>query len=311
MNNQHNHKIIYLGTPEIAVKPLEALSNDTFEILGVITQPDKEKGRGKKKQASPIKEFALRHNLKVFEPKDKKELTDILKELKPDIGVLFAYGMIVPNEALEIPRKGIINIHPSLLPKYRGPSPIQNAILNGDDKTGVSIIKLGSEVDAGDVLKVKELDVEDQDTAETLSMKLSDLASQMIVKTIDGYLENKLKLMPQESSKATFTKMIRKEDGKIDWSKPALKIEREMRAYYPWPGSFTSWEGKKLKILECSLAEDLDLKPGSVAIEEDRVFVQTGNGALEVKTVQLEGKKPTSSKEFLNGYSRIDGSVLF
>ncbi|MCL4386887.1 MAG: methionyl-tRNA formyltransferase [Patescibacteria group bacterium] len=311
MKQSPKYKIVYAGTPEIAVLPLESLARAGFNITGVFTRPDREKGRGKKKEESPVKLTAKKLGLAVYQPENKEELTRLVAKLKPDLGVVFVYGMILPKEALELPKHGFINIHPSLLPKYRGPSPILTPILNGDSETGVTIMKVTEEMDAGPILAQEEIRIESDENALELSQKLSEKSAEMSLKSLPLYLEGKLKEKEQDPSKATYTKLTTKDDGKIDWQERAETIERKTRAYFPWPGSYTLWEGKILKIIEAKTSPlDISKTPGEVKIRDLRLLIQTGKGSLEILKLQLEGKKATRAEDFIKGYPKIAVSIL-
>ena len=273
-------KIIYLGTPEFSAVILEALINSDHEIAAVITNPDAPIGRKQILTPSPVKIIAEKNKIPII------KLEEIQKDA--DLAIVAAYGKIIPKNILNIPRYGTINVHPSLLPKYRGASPIQNTILNGDKKTGVTIMKLDEEMDHGPILAQAELPIAGNDTYESLSQKLTILGEKLLIKTIPDYVSGKIKPVEQKHAEATYTKIIKKEDGKIDWSKSATEIERIIRAFYPWPAAWAIWEGKVLKILEAEVRGD----------------------NLEIKKLQLEGGKILSIKEFLNGHKDFSMACL-
>ncbi len=235
-------KIVFLGTPEFAVAPLKALLDAKYCVTGVITAPDKPTGRKQILTPSPVKIEAQKHSLKVFQPKNKAELLEIARNLRPDLAVVAAFGMIFPKEFLEIPKHGVLNIHASLLPRWRGPSPIQAAILNGDTGTGVTIMMINEKMDEGPILANREWKIANcKITAGELSEESSKLGTELLVETLPKYLNDELKPEPQDSAKATYCKIIRKEDGKIDWSKPAEYIERMSRAFRPWPTAYAKF----------------------------------------------------------------------
>ena len=273
-------KIIYLGTPEFSAVILEALINSDHEIAAVITNPDAPIGPKQILTPSPVKIIAEKNKIPII------KLEEIQKDA--DLAIVAAYGKIIPKNILNIPRYGTINVHPSLLPKYRGASPIQNTILNGDKKTGVTIMKLDEEMDHGPILAQAELPIAGNDTYESLSQKLTILGEKLLIKTIPDYVSGKIKPVEQKHAEATYTKIIKKEDGKIDWSKSATEIERIIRAFYPWPAAWAIWEGKVLKILEAEVRGD----------------------NLEIKKLQLEGGKILSIKEFLNGHKDFSMACL-
>lgn len=310
-------KTILIGTPEFAVrifKKLKEVELPSVEIMGVVTVEDKPVGRKQELTPSPIKKWALGVKLPILQ----------LEKLNADLIIAAAYGQIIPKEILEIvdPRLGrakfgALNIHPSLLPKYRGASPIQTAILNGDKETGITIILMDEKMDHGDIVASSKFKVPGSKiTYNELSEKLADLGADLLIKTLPNWIEGKIKPRPQDHSKATFTKIIKKEDGKIDWNKSAEEIERMMRALDPWPGTFTSLKSKvksqKLKVLKAeALKENADKKVGEVFLTDDKkLAIQTGNGILILKQVQLEGKKMMPAKDFLNGHPEIVEAIL-
>ncbi|MFA6254549.1 MAG: methionyl-tRNA formyltransferase [Patescibacteria group bacterium] len=307
-------KIVFLGTPEFAMPILQALIGNNYKLALVITQPDKPAGRKQELIPPPIKVLAQKNNLAIAQPNNKKELAAIFEQNKFDLAVLAAYGMIIPDEILTKPKFGFLNIHPSLLPKYRGSSPIQSAILTGDKKTGVSIIQLAKKIDAGPIVAQAETEIEPQDNVEILSQKLAELGGQLLIETIPGYLKGEVKLRPQNETEATFTKMIEREDGLINWQKTASQIERQFRAFYPWPGVFTHLAGKRLKIANLGVLEGdfkPNLGPGTVFLGPNQTLaVKCGQGAVELKAVQLEGKKELLGKEFLRGQKELIGKIL-
>jgi methionyl-tRNA formyltransferase len=305
-----------MGTPEFAVPSLEGLISTGYEVVAVYTQPDKAAGRGRVVEESPVKKAALRHNLNVFQPINMKsaETRAQLADLKPDAIVVAAYGQILPPSVLEIPPFGCINIHPSLLPKYRGVAPVPAAILNGDEFIGVSIMLLDKGVDTGPVLTNVHVPVATRDTAGSLMEKLAHTGAQLLLDTLPGWFRKEIKPQPQNSADASYTKILTKEAGEIDWKLPAISIWRRVRAYQPWPGCYTRWQGKQLKILEAvPLAGGDNQEPGCVVTIKDSAAafgVTTGDGILGVVKLQLEGKKVVTAREFLNGQRQLIGAVL-
>ena len=309
-------RIIFMGTPEFAVPALERLVAGGYEVAAVYTQPDKAAGRGRVVEELPVKKAALRHNLAVLQPENFKsaETKRQLFELKPDAVVVAAFGQILPRSVLEIPTFGCLNIHPSLLPKYRGVAPVPAAILNGDNYTGVSIMLMDKGIDTGPVITAVHVPVLPQDTAETLMRKLAHTSAQLLLDTLPGWFRKEITPQPQNNGEATYTKMLTKEAGEIDWKLPAMQIWRQVRAYQPWPGSFTRWQGKQLKILETvPLVGAGTVEAGTVlaANKNEAAFgVGTGDGILGVKKVQMEGKKAVTADEFLRGQRQFIGAKL-
>jgi methionyl-tRNA formyltransferase len=305
-----------MGTPEFAVPALEALIGNRYEVTAVYTQPDKAVGRGRVVEESPVKKAARQHHLTVLQPENFKsaETRKQLTQLKPDVIIVAAYGQILPLSVLDIPVFGCLNIHPSLLPEYRGVSPVPAAILNGDEYTGVSIMLLDKGVDTGPVLTMVHVPVLPQDTTGSLLEKLSHTSAQLLLDTLPGWFRKEIKPQPQNNAEASYTKMLTKETGEIDWKLPAVRIWRQVRAYQPWPGCYTRWQGKQLKIVEAApLAGEGTKETGLVVVVKEGAAafgVTTGDGILGVIKVQLEGKKVVTSKEFLNGQRQIIGAVL-
>ncbi len=296
-------KIIYFGTPEFAVKPLENLyKEDQIEILAVVTQPDKPQGRKQILTASPVKECANLLGIKVIQPNNKKELVEELKKIeKVDFFVVIAYGMILSKEILEMPKLGPINIHASLLPKYRGASPIQESLLHGDTETGVSIMAMDETMDHGNVYLIKRVTIDENDSLESLTAKLSLVSAEILPATLKDIKNGIFTPIPQKHEKATFCHKIEKEDGKIDFNKSAKEIKNMLRAFTPWPGIFTDFNGKKLKIIETTISND-QLEPGKFKIDGKTLKIGTVKGSLLPLKLQIEGKSIMDVSAFLNGY---------
>lgn len=318
-------RTILMGTPEFAATIFRTFhgtsyrTSHEFNIVAVITAPDKPIGRKQGLIPSPVKKFALENKIPVLQPENIKEPLRIekIKELKPDLIILTAYGQIIPKEVLDMPKYGALNIHPSLLPKYRGASPIQTTILNGDKETGVTILLMDEKMDHGDIIKNKKLKIKNKKLNYLeLSKQLAGLGAELLIETIPQWVAGEIKPKPQDHSKATYTKILKKEDGKMDWQKSAEEIERMTRAFCPWPGTFASLKLKsksqKLKVLKVeTLPISTEKQPGEVFLTDDKkLAVQTGNGILIIKEIQPEGRKPMTAKEFLNGYPGIVGAKL-
>lgn len=309
-------RIIFMGTPEFAVRPLDALVSDGYDILSVCTQPDELVGRGRVLSESPVKKAALQNKLPVFQPVSLKpsDVREQLAGMKPDAIIVAAFGQILPQSVLEIPPFGCINIHPSLLPRFRGVSPIPAAILSGDQFTGTSIMLMDKGVDTGPVLARAQLPVSSDDTTGSLTEKLSRISAQLLLDVLPRWFRKEIKLQLQSDVGATYTKMLTKEVGEIDWHLPAVELWRRVRAYQPWPGCYTRWQGKQLKLLETKpLDSEGAVHPGEVlAVKEGSVAfgIGTGSGILGIIRIQLEGKKAMTAAEFMRGQRQLIGVVL-
>lgn len=307
-------KIVFMGTPEFAVGALEAILEAGHEVVGVVTQPDKPKGRGKTMQFSPVKECAMRHDIPVFQPARIKtaEAVEELKRFDAELFVVAAFGQILSAEILNMPKYGCINIHASLLPKYRGAAPIQWAILNGEERSGVTIMQMNEGLDTGDMLTKCIVPIEKKETGDSLHDKLMEAGARLVVETIPLIEQGKLTPQKQDDSKSCYAKMLKKSLGRIDWNKDAVTLERLIRGLNSWPGSYTGFRGKTLKIWEADCREENEslklsaenkAKTGEVIkVMKESIEVQTGNGILILKSVQPEGKKRMAVKDFLLGY---------
>ncbi len=307
-------KIVYMGTPDFSVPALEKMIEAGHDIVCVVTQPDRPKGRGKELAMSPVKECALKHGLKIMQPEKVKEksVVEELRALEADIFVVAAFGQILSQEVLDIPKFGCVNIHASLLPKYRGAAPIQMAILEGDKETGVTIMQMNAGMDTGDILITKTIPIEDSDTAGTLFDKLMYLGGELIVTALPMIERGELTPVPQDDALSTKCGKISKEMGHINWQSPADKIFNLVRAMNPWPSAFSRIDGKMLKIWKVkAIAESTNGEPGTVqSVSKDSFTVNTGDGLIEVEELQIEGKKRMTTKDFLLGYSIKVGDRL-
>jgi len=305
-----------MGTPEFAVPSLEHLILNQYQVVAVYTQPDKPAGRGRSLVSSPVKRAALTRKLPVVQPVslNKAEVVAQLADFHPDVIVVAAFGQVLPQSVLDIPAYGCINIHPSLLPRFRGASPIAAAILAGDEFTGVSIMLMDRGLDTGPILARAEISISPQDNTGSLTVKLSLLAARLLQEVLVGWLRGEITPQPQNEAEATYCGQSTKEEGKIDWRLPSMEIWRRVRAFTPWPGCYTSWRRKQLKIIEVvPLPEEETFKVGQVVAlhKEGAAFgVCTGGGILGVVTVQLEGKRAMSAAEFLRGQREFIGAVL-
>ncbi len=312
----NKEKIIFFGSPEFAVPTLQALVTEGDNVVLVVTQPDVPVGRKQILTPTPVKVEAQKLNLEVAD--NIKELKAKLEDFRPDLGVVVAYGRIIPQEILDLFPLGCLNIHPSLLPKYRGASPIQSAILNGDIVTGITIIKLDAKMDHGDIVVRSSYPLTSEETHQTLSKKLAQTGAELMIKTLPDYLAGKIKLEPQDDSQAIYCEMIKKQDGLIDWNKDAEQIERQIRAYAPWPGSFSEFNinDKKINVKitsahiynneetqhVVSLPWQKQSSIGKFNVDNNQLIVLCGRGALLIDKLQPEGKKEMTAKEFINGY---------
>lgn len=309
-------KIIFLGTPKFAVPILEKLAKlPKIKILAVVTEPDRPAGRKRKSTPSSIKVITKKLKLTLSQPQKISELAPKIKKLKPDLAVVVAYGQIIPENILKIPKKGIINVHPSLLPKLRGPSPIQAALLSGSKTTGTTIMLMDKGMDTGPVLIQEKVKISPDDDFITLSKKLNKISTKLLEKTISDFVKGKIKPVSQNNSKATYCSMIKKEDGLLDFKKPARELEKQIKAFCVWPKSFCFWKKKRM-IIHKAKASNIEPEPPAVAglVFQDKKSKKTailvGSGSLVVEKLQLEGKKALTSGEFLNGYPQIIGDIL-
>jgi methionyl-tRNA formyltransferase len=310
-----------MGTPQFAVPSLVMLKKAGYNIKAVITQPDKPVGRKKEFIPSPIKENALLLGLNILQPENFKDQESInqIKDLEPDYIVVAAYGKIIPKAVLDIPKKACINIHPSMLSKYRGASPIQTALLNGDTKTGVTIMLMDEGMDTGDILLQHEFDIGTEVTNKDLQQSLSRFSARLLLQTLQEYTEDKIKPIKQDDSQATYTKIIKKQDGLIDWSKSAQDIYNQYRAFQPWPGVFTYLDNKRVKLILITKNLEFRMHPvirqgapsndgaesyqdGLIIIDNNKMFVKCGDDSfIEVLELQMEGKKPMNASDFIKG----------
>lgn len=298
-------RLVFLGTPEFAIPSLKAIVESGHEVALVVTQPDKPAGRGLKMTQPPIKIFASQIGLKVFQPErlNEPESLKIVAQTRPDVLVVVAYGRILREQFLAIPLKGCINVHPSLLPKYRGPAPIQHAILNGDEVTGVTTMFMDAGMDTGDIILQRQVSIEPDDTAGTLSRKLAEVAAKLLVETLSLVERDEAPRIPQENSQATYAPILPKEIAHIDFSQPAIKIRNIIRALNPEPGAYAFFRGKRLKFWMAQVLDEKTQKPPGtiIAIDKDKLIVATGEGLLMPTELQTEGKKSLSVSEWLRG----------
>ena len=312
-------RTVFMGTPAFIIPVVEALSSMGSQLVGIYTQPDKPAGRGRGVEFSPAKQFGLAHGITVFQPPSlrRADAQDELASLRPDVIVVAAYGKLLPQEVLDTPTHGCLNLHPSLLPWYRGPSPVAMAILDGQRSTGISIMLMDEGMDTGSVLAQKSIPIGPDATTETLTPALFQMGAELIGEVLPGWLSGEVNAQPQDHSRASVTKKLEKSDGLVSWHLSARELERRLRAFTPWPGVFTYWRGKLVKILSAAvLAEPSDhadsiaglVLPGrepGMAIE-----VVTGEGVLGIGNLQMEGRHPLSSEEFVRGHRDFLGARL-
>lgn len=310
-------KIIFMGTPDFSVGTLEALVEAGHEVVLAVTQPDKPKGRGKEMQFTPVKECALAHNIPVYQPKKirEPECIEELKKYQADVCVVVAFGQILPKEILEMTPYGCINVHASLLPKYRGAAPIQWAVINGEKVSGVTTMQMDEGLDTGDMLEKVEITLDKKETGGSLFDKLSAKGAALCVHTLAELEKGTITPQKQGESTTEYAKMLNKKSGEIDWTKTAVEIERLIRGLNPWPSAYTQWEGKTMKIWEAEVedvVETIDTyEPGMITEVTKHGFkVQTGEGRLAIKSLQIPGKKRMEADAFLRGYHIETGTKL-
>ena len=313
-------RIIFMGTPEFAVPVLESLINSRHEVVAVVTQPDRPKGRGKNMQFSPVKECALAHNIPVMQPVNVSvpEVIDELRAYEPELIVVVAFGQFVTKKIREMPKYGCINVHASLLPKYRGAGPIQWAVINGEKESGVTTMYMCREIDKGDMLLKDTVTLDPKETGDSLHDKLSMMGGPLLLKTIDQLENGSAVRIQQCEEESTYAPKLEKTMGNIDWTMDADRIERLVRGLNSWPGTFTKIHGKTVKIWDCDVVRQETLTenqaaatPGTVIVsEKDQLIVKAGNGALSLRMLQPEGKKNMTVDAYLRGYPIAQGELF-
>jgi len=307
-------RIVFFGTPSFSLPTLRSLLEGPDEVVGVVTQPDREKGRGRKIVISPVKELAFQSGVALFQPEKVKEeaFQEAMKGLRPDLFVVVAYGQILPKSVLQIPRYGAVNVHASLLPRYRGAAPIAWAILRGEEVTGLTTMVMDEGMDTGDILLQTEVQIGAQETCEDLHDRMAPLGAQLLSWTIEKMKAGDLQAVPQDHSKATDAPPLKKEDGHIRWEEQAEEIDRQVRAFNSWPGAFTKWKNRLLKIYRGEKREKTPAgKAGEVVwVGSDFIEVAAGKDSYLVKEVQLEGRKKTTVREFLLGHPISAGTIF-
>lgn len=319
-------RIVFMGTPEFSVPTLKALAESGHEVAAVVTQPDKPRDRGKEVQMTPVKLQAIEYHIPVYQPVKVREesFVRILRELKADVFVVIAFGQLLPKEVLDLPRLGCVNIHASLLPKYRGAAPIQWCVINGEKETGITTMMMDAGLDTGDMLEKTVIPLEDKETGGSLYRKLSMAGGSLILSTLKKLEDGTAARTPQTEEGTCYARMLTKSLGDIDWEKDAITIERLIRGLNPWPSAYTAWNGKTVKIWEAdvlgdewakekagSLSRHQDAPCGSVVYKDRHVLaVKTGRGFLSLRQVQMAGKKRMDIESFLRGYTVPEGDIL-
>ncbi|MEK7511640.1 MAG: methionyl-tRNA formyltransferase [Patescibacteria group bacterium] len=310
-----NIKIVFMGSADFSVPILLELA-EKFTVQAVVTEIDKPAGRGSEMESPPTKKLALELGLPCHQPTTivkNQEFNQLIASYNPDVIIVAAYGKILPPEILNLPKNGCLNVHPSLLPKYRGASPIQTALLNGEKKSGVSIILMDQRMDTGDIITQEEMNIEPEDDYVSLSKKMSVMSAQILADILEKYINNEVKLKIQHDSQAIYTKKISKYDGRIDWQKKSVDVYNQIRAYADWPGSYTFFDKKKLDIIKArpvELDQGENFQIGQVVSDGQLICVRCSEGFLELQSIKLEGKKETLIKDFINGYQKFVGTLL-
>jgi methionyl-tRNA formyltransferase len=313
--------LVFCGTPSFAVPTLQRLVEAGHSVPLVVTQPDRPRGRGMEVAVSPVKDAAMRQGIAVLQPgaiKNNAEFRDQLAAIAPDAIIIVGYGRIIPQWMIDLPRLGNLNLHGSLLPKYRGAAPIQWAIANGESVTGVTTMRIDAGLDTGDILLQREIPIAPDDTAETLGPKLASIGADLMVETLRELENGQVRPTPQNHSQATLAPILKKEDGRMDFSRTAKELFNRLRGFQPWPGAFTIFKGKTLQVHRAQLSQHgVKLAPGQIAVEGTRLFVGCGKNkakdadtTLELIAIQLEGKRRMTAQEFINGYRPKSGDRL-
>ncbi|MGO8984783.1 MAG: methionyl-tRNA formyltransferase [Terriglobales bacterium] len=311
--------LVFCGTPRFAVPTLDKLVEARHSIPLVVTQPDRPRGRGMGLALSPVKDAAMRLSIPVVQPaaiKNNTEFRDLLVSIKPDAIIVVGYGRLIPQWMIDLPRLEVLNLHASLLPKYRGAAPIQWAVASGETVTGVTTMRIDAGLDTGDILMQREIPIGPDDTAETLGPQMASLGAELMVATLRGVENGDVRPIPQDQAQATLAPILKKDDGRMDFTRRAGDLFNRLRGFQPWPGAFTSFKGKTLQVHRARpVQQAADLTPGEIVVEGSRLFVACGKNqgtstALELIEVQLEGKRRMTAREFVNGYRPQSGDHL-
>ena len=303
-----------MGTPEFAIPTLEQLLRDTM-VVGVVTQPDRRAGRGRHVTMSPVKELAMAEGIPVFQPETfrNEAAVERLREWKPDVMVVAAYGQILPQAVLDVPPFGVLNVHASLLPRWRGAAPVEGAILAGDTVTGVTIMKLDAGMDTGPILARRQIRIKPDETAGELESRLADLGADLLLEVLPPYLAGDLQPEPQPDEGVTVTRPIRKSQARIDWDRAAQDVHNHVRAFAPEPGAYTFWNGRRLKVFRTKVIaseDESEAEPGTVVMCEGKPAVMTGDGCLALLRIQMAGKRPMDASAFVRGRRNFVGAIL-
>ncbi len=307
-------KVIFMGTPEFAVPCLRALIDEKNELLAVFTQPDRPKGRGKRLMMPPVKALAIEADIPVYQPISLKspEVLETIKKLGPDIIIVVAYGQLLPKAILELPPFGCVNVHASLLPKYRGAAPINWAIINGEDKTGITTMYMDVGIDTGDMILKEELLIGEDETSAELHDRMAALGAEVLIKTLNLIETGNVVREPQDHQESSHASMLSKELGMIDWTKTASEIKNLVRGTIPWPTAFTTYKREVMKVLKCTIEETKapDIPGKLISVTKDGIYVATGNGTIVIQELQFSGGKRLTVKDFLVGNQLEEGVIL-
>lgn len=307
-------RVLFMGTPDIAKGCLQKLIDEKYDIIGVVTQPDKPQNRGKKLGMPPVKELALKYDIPVYQPIKARdeEFVATLKELNPDIIVVVAFGQILPKSILDIPKFGCINVHVSLLPKYRGAAPINWVIINGEEKTGVTTMYMDEGLDTGDMILIEEFDLDDEITAGELHDKMKDRGAEVLIETLKQIEKGTAPRIPQNHEEFTYAPMMNKSLGEVNWSKSAREIHNLVRGVNPWPSAYTTYEGSTMKVWKTEvLNETSDKEPGTILkVDKDGIRISTKDNVVLVKEIQMPGKKRVLVSEYIKGNNINTNTIL-
>jgi methionyl-tRNA formyltransferase len=307
-------RAVFMGTPVFVIPVLDSLVlNPAVNVVAAYVPPDRPSGRGRALESAPVKHRAVEHAIPVIQPSTlrNRDAVDQLAAMSPDLIVVAAYGRLLPKDVLNLPRFGCLNLHPSVLPRHRGPSPVVGSILAGDDVTGVSLMLLEEGMDTGPVIAQRMRPIQPDDDAESLTAALFADGADLLAESLFDWFDGRIAATPQDDGQATYTEKVQRADGAADWQLPAIDLYRRLRAYTPWPGLYTDWNGKGVKLLSADATTGPSMEPGLVASADGSdIYVGTGNGLLKVLALQIEGRRPASAADFLRGYPKFVGARL-